>query len=85
MPPRRSPRVTYSDIEATGGAALFVPEEERTVIVNATAAIVWLLCNGSRSATDIASEFRAATGFDPPLTDIDRILSDLVAQRVLVE
>jgi len=51
---RRAEGVTYTDIEETGEAVLYVAEEERAIVVNGTAAIVWLLCDGTREPSEVA-------------------------------
>lgn len=85
MPPRRRNNVTFTEIEETGEAVLFIPDEQRAVVVNAAAAIIWLLCNGLRDADDLAAELGAATGSAIPRDDVLRILDDLAAEGVLSE
>lgn len=83
MPHRRRTNVTFTEIEETGEAVLFIPAEQRAVVVNATAAIVWLLCNGERDAAALTAELTAAAGKVVPVDDVRRILDQLTAEGVL--
>jgi hypothetical protein len=85
MPLRRRNNVTFTEIEETGEAVLFIPAEQRAVVVNATAAIVWLLCNGERDAAALAAELGTATGKAIPVDDVRSILDQLTAEGVLTE
>mgnify|MGYP001488311607 CR=1 FL=1 len=85
MPPQRHNNVTFTEIEETGEAVLFTPAEQRAVVVNATAAIVWLLCNGERDAAALTAELTTATGRAVPVDDIRRIIDHLIAEGVLLE
>ena len=85
MPPHRRRNVTFTEIEETGEAVLFVPAEQRAVVVNATAAVIWLHCNGERDAAALAAELGAATGSVVPIDDVRRLLDDLAAEGVLGE
>lgn len=85
MPLRRRNNVTFTEIEETGEAVLFIPDEQRAVVVNATAAIIWLLCNGLRDAGALAAELAATTGAEVLVDDVLRILDNLVSEGVLSE
>ena len=85
MPYRRRSNVTFTEVEETGEAVLFIPAEQRAVVVNATAAIVWLLCNGERDAAALAAELGTTTGSAVPIDDVPRILDHLTAEGVLLE
>jgi len=84
MPYRRRSNVTFTEVEETGEAVLFIPAEQRAVVINATAAVVWLLCNGERDAAALAAELGAATGSTVPIDDVRRILEQLTAEGVLL-
>ena len=85
MPHRRRSNVTFTEIEETGEAVLFIPAEQRAVVVNATAAIVWLLCNGERDAAALAAELGTAIGSAVPVDDVREILDQLTAEGVLLQ
>lgn len=89
MTPRRRDELNYSDIEDTGEAVLVSPATERAVVLNPTAAAIWLLCDGKRDEAAIAAELAADLGeAAPPLTrleqDVRTVLQDFV-QNELVE
>ena len=57
--PRRRATVTHSEIEATGESILYDAAADRAVVVSPLAAVVWLLCDGTRdldALTDTLAE-----------------------------
>lgn len=84
--PRGRQDLFYQDV--TDGGVLFDPAAERMYVLNATAAFVWISCDGSRAADQIALELRESLGERAPdagslLKDVRKSLDDFRKQGLL--
>jgi len=70
--------------EVTDGLTVFDPATDRIHYLNATAAIVFTLCDGTHSAAEIARFVAESFELDdPPLGEIEDCLSMLGSERLL--
>ena len=70
--------------EGSDGLTVFDPATDRVHYLNATAAIVFTLCDGTHSPSEIAS--LVAESFeldDPPIAEIEDCLTMLGRERLL--
>lgn len=74
--PQRSSRIVSYEID--GEAVLFDPKRNRVHTLNATAAIVWQLCDGSRTVEQLAEDVALIFGVDSSnvMEDLPTILAD---------
>ncbi|MCI0341148.1 MAG: PqqD family protein [Planctomycetales bacterium] len=87
-PPRRRDELLLEEIEETGEVVLVDSAGDRAAVLNATAAAVWLLCDGTRDAAAIADEIVATLGEKAPApervsADVERCLAELRRERLL--
>ncbi len=83
MAHRRVSGVTYTDIDETGEAVLYKPSVQQAVVVNATASIVWLLCDGYRDPGDLARIMSETLKTTVPVGDVATVLDELCSLGVL--
>jgi len=70
--------------EVRDGLTVFDPATDRVHYLNATAAIVFTLCDGTHSASEIASFVAKSFELDdPPIAEIEDCLGMLGSQRLL--
>jgi hypothetical protein len=68
-----------------GELILCAPDVEEVHFLNATAAAIWLLCDGHHAVPDIAAELAALFELDLPAaeSDVRETLADLLKARLL--
>jgi len=70
--------------EVQEGLVVFDPTSDRIHYLNSTAAIVFTLCDGSQSTSEIASFVSGAFGLDePPLEEVENCLKGLRGMGLL--
>ena len=70
--------------EVRDGLTVFDPATDRVHYLNATAAIVFTLCDGAHSASEMASVVAESFALDePPIGEIEDCLSMLASERLL--
>jgi hypothetical protein len=70
--------------EVSDGLTVFDPATDRVHYLNATAAIVFTLCDGRHSASEIASFVAESFELvDPPIAEIEDCLSMFGGERLL--
>ncbi|WP_082552468.1 PqqD family protein [Methylobacterium sp. Leaf456] len=71
-------------LEAGDGYVLYDELRDRVHFLNPTAAIVYELCKGGSSLTDIAGELSDGFGLDaPPLDEVEQCLESLEAEHLI--
>ncbi|MHB1131350.1 MAG: PqqD family protein [Chloroflexota bacterium] len=81
--PCRSPHVTERLVD--GELVLYDPQRQRVHVLNATAALIWHLCDGRRDRTAIAASLSArfAARRETVTRDVSQILTALWAESLL--
>jgi hypothetical protein len=70
--------------EVKDGLIVYESESDRVHYLNATASIVFTLCDGSHSAAEMAEVISVAFGLDrPPTGDVDECLETLAKEGLL--
>jgi PqqD family protein of HPr-rel-A system len=84
VPRRRQDLVVH---ELDGEALVYDPTTSDTHRLNETAYFVWLACDGTRDATDIAHLVtdRYAVSLESALEHIEQVLAAFQARRLIVE
>jgi hypothetical protein len=81
--PAPAPDACIADFD--DGAVLYSPTTQRSVLLNATAAAVWLAVDGRRTVADLIAHLAARYGADPRTvgSDVESSLSAMQALRFL--
>jgi hypothetical protein len=77
----RNPDVVLRD-EDDDGALLFNPDTNQVLVLNATAVLVWKLCDGRNEAAAIASAVKAEFEAAPDANvnaDVKKFIEDMLA------
>ena len=70
--------------EVKDGLIVYESESDRVHYLNATASIVFTLCDGSHTAAEMAEVISVAFGLDgPPDADVDECLQTLAKEGLL--
>ena len=70
--------------EVKDGLIVYEPERDRVHYLNATAAVVFTLCDGTHDVTGIAELVGTAYGLDePPVAEVEECLDQLRAEGLL--
>ena len=70
--------------ETKDGLIVYEPQRDRVHHLNATAAVVFTLCDGTRDASAIADAVGQAYDLDePPVVDVDACLDQLREEGLL--
>ena len=67
--PRRVGRVTQYEID--GEVVLYDPSRDRVHTLNNTAAVIWQLCDGSRTIDELTVEMAELYEVDPGVVELD--------------
>jgi hypothetical protein len=82
MRPRRAPGVELSEV--TDGFLVYQPEHDRVHYLNATAALVLEVCDGSLAASELPPFLAAAFSLpQPPVDEVAACLAKLLAEGLL--
>jgi len=80
---RRAPTLEVHD--AQDGLVVFDPTTDRVHHLNTTAAVLYELCDVSRTPTELASMVRDLYGLDDlPLPEVEAGLRELLREHVLI-
>ncbi len=69
--------------EVRDGLIVYDATRDRVHYLNATAAVVFTLCDGEHRADAMADEVGALFGVDPPRAEVADCLADLAAEGLL--
>ena len=70
--------------EVKDGLVVYDPERDRVHYMNATASVVFTLCDGEHDRTAIGASLAEAFGLaDPPSTEVDACLRQLTDEGLL--
>ena len=77
--------VSWTDVDE-GGGVVFDSEADKIHTLNSTAAYVWTLSDGSRSARDIALEISdlSKEPFQKVLADVENVLKTFALENLLL-
>jgi hypothetical protein len=82
MKPRRAAGVELSEV--TDGFLVYQPERDRVHYLNATAALLLEICDGSLAASDLPPFLAAAFSLaEPPRDEVASCLATLLAEGLL--
>ena len=81
--PRRVGRVVQHEID--GEIVLYDPKRNRVHTLNPTAAVVWQLCDGSRTADQLAEDMAILYDMDPSVIkrDLSQVLGEFEKSHLL--
>jgi hypothetical protein len=77
---------THEVIASDEGFVIHDAAGARVHYLNETAAIVFSLCDGERTLTDIAAVLGDAFGLEePPIGDVEKVVTDLTTLGAVIE
>ncbi len=84
MPPIKKEGLELSEVK--DGFIVYDPENERVHYLNATASVIFELCDGKHGEKEIAAFVATTFGLsEPPLADVRQTLEQLTSEGVLLD